>query len=140
MRRLLASAVLVVGSLLAGCGGDDGSPTEPTSGSIAGTYTLRTVNGNNLPFTILQVGADKIELMNETITVAEGGSFTQQGTVRLTESGTVTTESYADAGSYTRNGTSVTFRVNSDGTTITGTIANGSITAAADGFSLVYRK
>lgn len=136
-RKTLATLLLATISLMA-CGGD--SATGPGSASIAGSYTLRTVNGSNLPYTILQVGADKIELINETITVAEGGTFTQQGTVRFTENGVVTNETYADAGTYTRNGTAVTFRFNSDGSIGTGTVDNGTITVGYEGYSYVYRK
>lgn len=136
MNRL--SKVLIGFSLaIAACGGD---ATSPGSVSVAGSYALQTVNGSPLPFIVLQIGADKVELLNETVTLSEGGTFTQQGALRVTESGFVSTESYADAGTYVRNGTAVAFEFNSDGSTGTGTISGNTITVAVSGFSLVYRK
>jgi hypothetical protein len=133
----MAIFALIIVATVTACSKD--SPTDPNA-SIAGAYTLRTVNGNNLPFTVLQVGADKAEVLNETITVSDAGTFTQQGTFRFTESGVVTTEGYADAGTYTRSGTAVTFVFLSDGSSGTGTVSGGVITVGFEGFSYVYRK
>ena len=76
IRTILLSAMLAVP--LVACGGDDSTgPSE----SYSGTYTLRTINGQNLPFLIIQVGADKIEWTSDKVTLSDngstGGSFTQ---------------------------------------------------------------
>ena len=138
MHRFIGVLAISALATLAACGGD--SATAPSSTSIAGSYTLRTVNGAPLPVIVVQIGAYKIELLNETVVVVDGGTFTQQGSVRITEGGVVSTESYADAGTYTRNGTAVTFVFNSDGSSGTGTVNGATITVVVDGFSLVYRK
>src|ERR1044072_8557407 len=54
MRKLL----LAVAMLTLACGGD--STTEPTNASVAGTWSLSTVNGTALPYILAQSGADKI--------------------------------------------------------------------------------
>jgi hypothetical protein len=55
MRRDLLKKVMVVGlALLAGCGGDD--PTRYRS--IAGRYTLRSVNGSPVPYFDLRGGSE----------------------------------------------------------------------------------
>jgi methyl coenzyme M reductase beta subunit len=61
-------------------------------------------------------------------------------TVKTTESGQVTTESIPDAGTYTQNGTAVTFTFNSDGSSGTGTLNGNTVTVASQGFSLVYTR
>ena len=121
---------------VAACTGDSTGPES----SIAGTYTLRSINGVNLPFVIAQTGANKLELVNETIVVAEAGTFTQQGTLRETVNGVATVGSYADAGIYERNGTAVTFQFQSNGSIGSGTASNGVVTVAASGYSYIYRK
>jgi hypothetical protein len=132
------SKVLVCLTLfVAACGGDS---TAPGTTTIAGSYALQTINGSPLPYAVVQVGADKVEVLNETVTLSEGGTFTQQGSVRLTENGVVSTQSYSDAGTYTRNGTAISFFFNSDGSSGTGTVSGNTITVAFSGFSLVYRK
>ena len=128
--------LLSIGALGVGCGGGDSTGPDD---SVAGTYSLRTVNGSNLPFIVLQVGADKLELTADVLTLTDAGSFTQITTFRVTEGGQVTTSTVADAGSYTRTGTAISATFNSGGTA-TGTISGGTITVAQDGFSYVYRK
>ena len=130
--RWLLLAFVMIGFA---CGGDSTGPND----SVAGTYSLRTVNGANLPYIVLQVGADKLELTADVLTLTDGGSFTQITTFRVTENGQVTTSTVADAGSYTRNGTAISATFNSGGTA-TGTISGGTITVALDGFSYVYRE
>jgi len=132
-RRTLIIAALVFG---AGCGGGDS--TGPDN-SVAGTYSLRTVNGSNLPFILVQIGADKVELTSDILTLTEAGSFTEITTFRTTTNGQVTTSTESDAGSFTMNGTAASFAFNS-GTSGTGTISGGTITVALSGFSFVYRK
>src|SRR3982750_2923524 len=101
--RLFVFAVLVT---LAGCGGDGATNAGPAS--VAGTYTLRTVNGAPLPYTWLQIGNDKLEITADVVILTEGGTWTESGTIRSTESGQVTTSPSTDAGTYTRIGTAIT--------------------------------
>ena len=131
--RWLLVAVVAFG---VGCGGGDS--TGPND-SVAGVYSLRTVNGANLPFVLIQVGADKVEITADVLTLTDAGSFTEITTIRTTTNGQVSTTTEADAGSYTRSGTAITATYNSGGTA-TGTIGGGTITVAFEGLSLVYRK
>jgi len=135
MRRFIACMSLVAA---AACGGD--SPTQPTSASVAGTWNLQTVNGSGLPYIVGQVGSDKLELVSDVLTVGESGTFTQLTEFRVTESGQVSTESVPDAGSYALNGTAVTFTFDSDGSTGTGSLSGNTLTIAAGGFALIYKK
>ena len=133
--RFIACLLLVVA---AACGGD--SPTEPTPTSVAGTWRLQTVNGSVLPFLVGQVGADKLELTSDVLTVAASGSFTQMTQFRVTASGQVSTEDVPDAGTYALNGTAVTFTFDSDGSTGTGSLSGNTLTVAGGGFAMVYKK
>ncbi len=137
-RRIFMSLILAVLPNVVACSGGDS--TAPTQTSVAGTWTLRTINGSGLPFTVVQVGADKVEITSDVLTVASGGAFTQLTTVRITEGGRVTTETIPDAGNYGLNGTAVSFTFNSDGSTGTGTLSGSTLTVASSGFSQVYQK
>ena len=124
---------------LAACGGDS-STTAPTQASIAGTWNLQTVNGAALPFIAAQTGSNKAEITGDVLTVTNSGSFTEITSERITTNGQVSNQSFADAGTYVLNGTAVSFRFNSDGSTGTGTISGNTLTVAEDGFSYVYKK
>src|SRR5262245_21206057 len=133
MRRLLVLAL----SLVAACGGDS-TTGPPVQEQIAGTWTLSTVNGAPLPFTIAQTGTNKIEILSDVFVVVSTGSFTQTTTVRSTINGVVSTQSVADAGTYTVNGTAITLHFNSDGSTGTASWSGNTMTTTDGGIALVY--
>ena len=134
MRSLISLALVV----LVACGDD--STTAPTTDSVAGTWSLQSINGTALPYVVFQIGADKVELVSDVVVAVASGAFTQTTVVRTTSSGQVTTESQADAGTWSLNGTAVTFQFNGDGTTGTGSISGNTMTIAESGFAFVYRK
>lgn len=134
MRALAIAAV----TLLIACG-DDGT-TAPTTTSVAGTWTLQSINGTSLPYVIAQTGADKIEITSDVVTAVATGSFTQITTIRTTVSGQISTQSVADAGTWTLNGTAVTFQFNSDGSVGTGSISGNTLTVTESGFAYIYKK
>ena len=116
------------------------SPTLPTGSSVAGTWTLQSINGLNLPYVTAQTGANKIEITSEVLTVVATGSFTEITTLRYTVSGQVSAQSVADAGSYALNGTAVIFQFNSDGSIGTGSLSGKTLTVANAGNSFVFKK
>lgn len=138
LRGLVTLSATVLAFATVACGGGSDGPTAPTQASLAGTWDLKTVNGSNLPFTMGQLGADKVELTSSVLTVS-GASFAEIYTTRETINGVVTNYSYSDAGSYTINGTAVTFTYNS-GEGGTGTVSGNTFTLAEGGFSFVYQK
>jgi hypothetical protein len=133
MRRLV-SILLVVA--LTACGD---SSTGPTRATLSGTYNLTSVNGSVLPFTA-QASDPKVEILGDQIVADGGGLFTENGSYRVTDAGTVTTTPITDAGTYVITGTAVVFRFDSDGSTGTGTISGNTFTVADNGLSFVYTK
>lgn len=134
MRR---ACILLVTLVLVACGGD--STTQPTMASVAGTWNLQSVNGAALPYTISQSGSDSELLTGDVITATSSGSFTEITTYRVTQSGQTSTQTSSDAGSFSLNGTAVSFAFNS-GSTGTGTLNGNTFTIAEGGVSFLYRK
>lgn len=135
--RVLVAAPLAL--LLGACGGDDGGPAAPSEQSVAGTWNLQSINGVRLPFVIEQSGLDKVEVVGETYTLTNTGTFTQVTQYRATIDGRVTNESEVDAGSYVLNGTALTIHWNSGGQ-ITASVSGRQLTATQDGLAVVYQK
>jgi hypothetical protein len=54
------------------CGAD---ATGPDLESVSGDYVLRTVNGGNLPITVLTEVNLKLEIAAETLFIKSGGAF-----------------------------------------------------------------
>lgn len=138
LRRTLLSALLMVASLftLGACG----DSTGPGGGSITGTYKLQTVNGNPLPYVIVQVGSDKVEVSEGSLTLNADNTYSSRFTFRTTEGGQVTTETDTSVGTYTRNNNAITFTDSSDGETITGSVSGNTITFTEEGLVLVFKK
>jgi hypothetical protein len=139
MRRTAFVATMILAILsAAGCGGDS---TGPATQSIAGSWTLQSVNGSPLPFIVTQTGTDRLEVLSDVIVISETGSFTQTTSTRTTTNGVPTTQSVADAGSYTLNGSAVTLHFNSDGFTGTASWSGTTITTiTGDGLALIYKR
>ena len=146
MRRILATAALALLTFAASaCGGDD-DPSGP-NGSIAGTYTLRTVNGSPPPVTLLEFQDFKVEVTAASIVMNANNTFSATSTFRETDAGVVTTSTSVCSGTYSLSGSTVTFTEpdsdNEDcGGSYTGTWSNGNtLTVSFDaGLQAVFRK
>ncbi|MDF2773340.1 MAG: hypothetical protein K0S86_2835 [Geminicoccaceae bacterium] len=130
-RPALVAALLLVG---AACGGDNAAGPEE---SITGSYTLRTINGQNLPYTTLSAGVNKAEVLSSSLSLDTDGTFREERSVRRTHSGVSVTEPELKFGTYTSTSSGVTFSATT-GALVSGTRGGGSITFVEEGFTFVY--
>lgn len=108
------------------CGGD--SPTGPGgSGSPVGSYTLSTVNGKGLPFTMFSDTGYKYEVTAGSLALTGDGKFSFVNTYRQTVGTNIETFIDSSGGTWKQTGSSFSF-VGSDSTTSTGTFANNQLT------------
>jgi len=132
---MLAIVCTAATVLLAGC--DSEEATVPTDNAFAGTWTLATVNGSPLPYTVQST--PKIELVGDQLVVSADGTFAVSTQLRITNGTTITTQTVPDGGTYSVNGTAATFIFNG-GTTGAATVSGNTLTVAEPGVSLVYQK
>ncbi len=131
-RRFLAFLVLGVTA----CGADGTGPE-----SVTGTYRLRTIDGDPLPFVVFQVGTEKIEVAAGSVTLNADVTCSNIGTFRITTiTGNVTTNAVIDLCTYTINGGALTLTSVADSTVTSGSIVGSALTITDDGFVLIYRK
>lgn len=100
-RALALTAVVFAAS---SCGGD--SSTAPQR--LAGTYTLRTVNGTAVPATFTEVRSS-LRINSGSIVINSGSTFSRTANYTTTLSGQSTTTNDVCAGTYTQNGNSISF-------------------------------
>ena len=137
MRRFIALVLLALAPVVAtGCGSDN--PNDPTA-SIAGTYTLLSVDGVALPITVLE-GNPKIEVVRDDLTLASGGAVTRTVAFRFTQDGVPSTQSEVARGTFTVSGSTVSIRMADDPTIVTGAVSDRTITIVADGSTLIYQR
>lgn len=111
------------------------------SSTIPGRFTLRSVNGAPLPYTMSQSGTTRTELVDDAITLFTGGTYATSGHVRTTVGGQSTTAERVETGTYNVFGTSVTL-VTSDGTVTRLAMLAGTekLTFIESGITRVYTK
>ncbi len=138
MARGVLLAFLVLG--LGACGGID--LTDP--GSVSGAYTLRTINGEELPSALLQNGtAYLLEITEGTLTLNEDLTCSLRLTVRETYAGIVDTDTWTPEFTYALSSGSITLTAGT--LLLSGSITGSSITltwtlSAIDENVLVFRK
>ena len=129
MRALITTCAVL---LMIGCGDSTGP-----SASVAGTWTLQSLNGFAVPFKSPRAGGDTLELTSDVITATASGTFTQMTVVKTTTSGLVTIDSIPDAGTYSVKGNVVTFDFTSNAPNGSGLIDGNTMTVTTD-IRLVY--
>ncbi len=141
--RLVLAAVLAATIAIASACGSD-SPTGPKD--VSGTYTLQTVDGLSLPFTVTNPREHAIVINSVTATLNSNGTYAVAGTG--TQDGNASTV-ITDAGSYTQSGpalhfTSTMFQAEYSASaktdSITVTLPGGFVDSNTSTFSLLFVK
>ena len=135
MRRLVP---LVLSFALA-CGSDSTTASQPTTASLAGAWSLQTINGIALPFVVAQTATSKSEILSDVVTATAAGTYTEVTQTRTTLNGQATTSTDNDAGTYTVTGNAVVIRSN-DGSSASGTVSGNTFTVSVGGIAFQFKK
>jgi hypothetical protein len=100
--RFVRLIVAVVLCAAASCSSD--AAVTPSTVSFAGTYTLKTVNGQNLPFVTTHIEGFSQAIASSTITVADGGSWSETRVVQTTEDSQTSQRTVVDSGTWIHSG------------------------------------
>jgi hypothetical protein len=135
MRKFLAAVAFLA---LTACGSDN--VTDPITGSIAGVYPLKTVNGSTLPYTLPGgTASNNTTVTADVITMNDNGTWSEVFSYRETVNGSTTNQSDTDGGTFFRSGANIT--LSSGGSTAySGTFNGQSLLLASGGFTLVYTR
>lgn len=98
-------ALAVAVATLAACGSSKKTVTGPTS--VVGTYSLATIDGSPLPFTVPNNPSHTIVVQSGTATLNADNSYSLGGTG--TSDGGDPQQVVADVGTYVFSGSTVTF-------------------------------
>lgn len=106
--------------------------TEPVAvASVAGTWTLSTVNAKPLPY-VFGASDPKLEVIDKKYVISAANTFTTSLTVRSTElDGSVSTASTSGSGTLTLSNNTVTFTYAGDGSVAIATVTPTSMTFSA---------
>jgi hypothetical protein len=130
MRRIIP---LLAAAALAACGSDITAP------SASGIYLLKSVDGAPLPAATTKLFAAPTTVMNGTVTLETNGSWSADIFVSLTVDGQSLSQTLHQAGTYTINGTNVTFN-EAGSPPATATLVNRRITVEQEGAMFVFEQ
>jgi hypothetical protein len=131
VRPVTALALAAVVATVAACSiASKKGVTAPTN--VAGTYSLATVDGNGLPYTVPNNPNHTVVIQSATVVLGSDHSYTIGGTG--TSDGGSPQQVIADAGTYTLSGSTVTFTSTThSGLIYTGTATTSTITETVPG-------
>jgi hypothetical protein len=107
-RTVAALVFVAMVATLAACGSDKKGVTGPTD--VTGTYSLVTIDGHALPYTVPNNPDHTIVIQSATVVLNSDHSYTIGGTG--TSDGGDPEQVVADAGTYAFSGSTVTFTSN----------------------------
>jgi hypothetical protein len=122
MRRFAALTLVLA---IAACGGDSTSPTV----SLTGTYSLRTVNGSQLPVTF----SDGTTLVSDMLTLSADGTFSDDAQF---SDGSVEVEQ----GFWTSSNGAIAFQDANSTFTFQGSLSGSVLTEVVGSLVEVYQK
>jgi hypothetical protein len=129
MRKLIPILVGTLALTVTACGGGDS--TAPPS--IAGTYTLQSVNNAPLPFTTSEDATYKAEILSWVVTLNGDNTFSHVFRGRSTDNRQTTENTIASSGAYTRSGATVDMFDNSDNSHLQASVSGSTMTIVIDG-------
>ena len=138
--RLRRAAVLACIPLALTLACNDSS-TNPETADISGTYSLQSIAGSPLPYT-LQDGTNSLTITNDVLTVASDGTWSEAESYSQVVSGQTSTGTVSDGGTWSRSGTDVNFASATDGSLVyVGTYSQNTLTLDnGDGAAQVFRR
>ena len=134
MVHMRKAAFAMLAALCIGCvgGGIVGSS------SVTGLYTLRSINGSSLPYTVSTTSTGKTEIIDDAITLYEGFTFAESIHTRTTVNGQATEQTSNTTGAYSLLGNSITLNI--DGQLRVGTIDADVMKFVNAGLTSVFKK
>jgi hypothetical protein len=121
MRRL---AMFALAATMAGCSLDSTGP----NGSVAGTYNLRTINGQSLPYTF----SSGLRLTSDQLTLYRDGTY--EDVSRYADG-----SSFVDDGDYTNYNGALTF-YSTTGQVYQGSVSRDILTQVLNGYTQVFER
>ncbi len=109
-------------------------------GTVTGTYTLRTINGSALPYTINVNATTQKEVIDDMITLFSGGSYSRTQHANIKVNGQTTSQTNTESGAYALVGTSVTLNPSPSGQSTVTTIDGRTMTIVESGITWTFMK
>ena len=121
-----------------GCGPE--ALVQPATGTMAGTWTLQSINGQALPYADPQPNGSKLETLSASVSLDSRGFYHSGGQYRVTSNGRATTYATADSGTYTLIDPQLVIVSIATGESQIGTLSGKTLTFVLPGRTFVLKK
>jgi hypothetical protein len=142
MRKPIAVLIGTLSIITAGCGGGGDTSTGPPS--VAGTYTLQTVNNSSLPFTTSEDETYKAEILSWLITLKDDNTYSDVFQGRSTDHGQATENTLTSSGTFTLTGSTLKLFDPVENSNLEATVQGSTMTVVIDGpmgtFNLKFKR
>ena len=143
-RHLALTSIIGTAVALSGCGGSDDLAGPGGAPDVVGSYDLRSLNGDNLPATLLRTPAVIVEVISSNLLIRADGNYVLDAVIRVTPTGGPS-ETISDVitGTWILSGSRISLIPDAGGCTESGTVSSNRITieeSCVDGFRYVYEK
>lgn len=108
-------------------------------GDSVGVYSMASVNGRTLPFTLTANGTGSVEVTEGSVTLNSDRSFVDHTAFRVTTDSVSTMESQIIEGRFTRSGNTVSLS-GYDGSAYLGRLNGGTLTIIRGSFEVAYNR
>lgn len=105
-----------------------------------GSFNLMTFNGTQIPTVVYDDGIEQRQVLQETFTIYNDGTYTDDYTLRILNRNGSTQQSFRDTGTYQQNNTALQFRDSSTGDVFSGSITGNVLTVTYLGDIYVYQR
>ena len=110
-----------------------------TPEGVSGFYELKTVNGEQLPFSQTVFGVT-VEFTAGSVTLSQNGTFSSSGTVTVSDATTSVTETETESGTFVLVEPNTVRFTASDGDVSSGTLVGGRLTFTDEGNTFIFEK
>jgi hypothetical protein len=133
----LAVLYLVASSIvgMSACGSSSTAPAVDASAAVVGAYTLKTVDGSNLPAPLKDMGVVAGTFTSGTVTLSSNGTYTSSLNYTLTNGTPGTSPS---TGTYSVSGNTVTFVAAGSPNTVATFSGGNTLTVALNAQAMVF--
>jgi len=139
IQRIQRTLLIGIVFAAAACRGD-GPTAPPPSPSVAGSYQLTTVDGQNLPVTVVDLGTYRASVASGTLTLSEDGTYLYTVGYQLDDGINIRAQADSDAGTWTLTGGSIALASTQSSFSLSGTVSDNVVRLQSTERLLVFRK
>lgn len=140
MRTTLVLGIALLTLSACGRGEPTAPPAAPTPASVSGSYTLQTLDGQALPFNVVEIGAYQAKLVSGTLVLNPDGTYALEFGLQLDVTGNPRPGTASDQGRWSLDGATVMMVSSHRDVSRTGVVSGNVITLQSSIRTLVLRK